>query len=150
MKVPTDVPPDEPPAALTPDQIADEAAKTVNKEEAEARQQADRLIRAGRIADALPLYLRALDRSERYAALRSGDSAAELETAKLCLIVGALQANYSSTAEALQTFETGRRILGKIKSGKTSSDERSRTLNSLQLQIRRLADDAPRRRAQQD
>jgi hypothetical protein len=139
---------DLPPAALSPEQIAEEAATAVLKDATDARMKADRLMRAGQVPEALPLYLRALDCTERYAALRAGDDSAMVETAKLCLIVGSLQATYSSTAEARQTFETGRRILGKVK-GK-GSDERSRTLNSLQLQIRRLDDDAPRRRAERN
>jgi hypothetical protein len=118
------------------------------KEANDARTKADRLMRDGQVVEALPFYLHALNSTERYSALRPGDESALLETAKLCLIVGSLQATYASTAEAHQTLDAGRRILGKGK-GK-GSDERNRTLNSLQLQIRRLDDDAPRRRAERN
>ncbi len=137
-----------PPSILSPDQVADQAAQAVLKDVTEKRGLADQLVRSGHVSEALPLYLKVLDGTERYAALRKGDPSAELETAKLCLIVGSLQSNYDSTAEARQTLMAGRRILQKMK-GK-GTDERSRVLNSLQEQIRRIDDDSPRRRAQQE
>ncbi len=138
------------PPALTPEQISEQAAAAVLKDATDARSQADRLVRVGQVQEALPLYLKALDCTERYAALRSSDPGAEVETAKLCLVVGSLQASYASTAEARQTFDMGRRVLGKIKPAKGAGDERSRLLASLQLQIHRLDEDAPRRRAERD
>jgi len=137
-----------PPATLTPEQITEQAAAAILKEATDKRNEADRLVRTGHVSEALPLYLRALDCTERYTALRAGDSAAELDMAKLCLIVGSLQSSYDSTAEARQTLQAGRKILGKAK-GK-GSDERGRVMNALQEQIKRLDDDAPRRRAAQN
>jgi hypothetical protein len=145
---PAAAPPEPPP--LTPEQIAAQAAAAVLKKVGEARREGDQMVRDGHLSDALPAYLQALDGSEHYAALRSGDPGAEVETAKLCLIVGSLQANYASTAEARQTLREGCKILSKLKSGKSSSDDRAHTLNALQQQLRHLEDDGPRRRAQHD
>lgn len=141
------VPEPELPAELSPEQVADQAAVALGKQISRIRAEADQMVRNGSISEALPLYRQALDASQRYAALRSNDNRAQIEAAKLCLIVGSLQANYSSAAEAVVTLQTGKKILTKLKSGKETGVERSRTLESIQAQLRHIEADAPRFRA---
>ncbi len=122
--------------AATWEQLEARESDQVLKEANRARAYADSLARQGHASEALPQYEHALDYMQRYVSLQADDETAVLDAAKLCLTVGNLQTAYSSSAEAQKTLRNGQKMLTKLKPSRLMADERARTLNALQSQIR--------------
>lgn len=90
--------------------------------------------------ESMELYATALSSAKKYAGAKGAGSEAQMRVVRLSLTLGALQAQYASSAEARVTLQHGLKLLLKMKGGKSFSSEKSRLTSDFKLQLRRLND----------